>query len=104
MSRRYTKRAAAQFAVGLDFSTFPVAAGETLAASNAVGSLAVTATDAAGADASAAVIDGAPWISGTQVRWRLKAGAPAGWYELVIAAPTSDGELLVDRQRLEVLP
>ncbi len=103
MSRRYTKRAAAQFAVGLDFSTFPIVPGETLVGSNALGSLAVTATDAAGADASAAVIDGAPWISGTQVRWLLKAGTPAGWYEIVIKAPTSDDELLVDRQRLEVL-
>lgn len=104
MMRRFTKRASAQFAVAIDFSTYPITAGESLVTNGSLGSVGVLVTNQAADDVTAAAVAGAPWISGAQVRFVLKAGLPAGWYEVTAQAPTSDGEMLVDKQALEVLP
>lgn len=101
---RYTKRSAAQFAVALDFATFPITASETLLQSGDVGDIGVRVTGRDGQDVTDSAVFGAPWITGTQVRWVFRAGLPAGWYDVIVQAPTSDGELLVARKVLEVLP
>ena len=89
---RIVKRAADAFWVDLDFATWPLAVGETVVASNARGAVGVTATDSAGADVSATMIEGVE-ASGTKVKFLIKGGA-AGNYVLDVAAPTSDGEML----------
>ena len=95
-----TKRAADQFWVDVDFSTWPMAAGETVVASNARGALGVVIRDGAGADVSAAMVE-TPAASGTKVKWLLKGGA-AGTYACTVTAPTSDGELLTDTGAVRV--
>lgn len=89
---RIVKRADDAFWVDLDFSTWPLAVGETVVASNARGAVGVVARDGAGADVSAAMIEGVE-ASGTKVKWLIKGGS-AGNYTLAVTAPTSDGELL----------
>jgi hypothetical protein len=95
-----TKRAGDQFWVDLDFSTWPMAAGETVLASNARGALGVVIRDGAGADVSAAMVESAQ-ASGTKVKWLLKGGT-AGNYAWTVTAPTSDGELLTETGPLRV--
>lgn len=110
MAGRFSKRPPDDLVVAVEFGPKPSGAGalnpgETVVTSNARGSLGVTATDSAGADVSATLLEGEPWIvSGTQVAFWLVGGVPGPLYHLEITAPTSDGELLNARVALEVLP
>ena len=105
---RFVKRPPDALVVAVDFGPRPggasaLNAAETVVASNARGSLGVTAADSTGADVSAALLEGAPWIvAGTQVAFWIRAGVPGPYYSLVVTAPTSDGELLTERVALEV--
>lgn len=104
MTKKFTKRTPDAIVVAVEFSG-ALNPAETVVASNARGSLAVTATDSGGADVSAALLEGAPWIvAGTRVAFWLLSGVPWPFYRLEITAPTSDGELLAERVALEVLP
>ena len=104
MSKRFQKRPPDAIVVAVDFDTV-LNAGETVVASNARGSLGVAAADSTGADVSATLLEGAPWIvAGTQVAFWLKAGVVGPYYSVTVTAPTSDGELITERVLLEVLP
>lgn len=103
MNRRFQKRPADAIIVAVDFGRV-LNPGETVVASNARGSLGVAAADGAGANVSGTLLEGAPWIvAGTRVAFWLLAGMPGPFYEIVVTAPTSDGELITDRVLLEVL-
>lgn len=97
---RLSKYAGDAFWVDVDFSTWPMAVGETVVASNARGALGVVIKDGAGADVSAAMVEGVA-ASGTKVKWLLKAGA-VGNHVWTVTAPTSDGELLTETGPLRV--
>lgn len=102
------KRAPDAIVVAVDFGTTPtgasaINAGETVVPSNARGSLAVVATDRAGNDASATILEGDPWIvADTRVAFWILGGVAGQAFHLEVIAPTSDGELLSDRVRLEI--
>lgn len=98
---RIIKRAADAFWVDLDFATWPMASGETVVASNARGAVAVLAKDGAGADVTAAMIEGVE-ATGTRVKFLIKGGT-AGNYVLDVAAPTSDGEMLTGAMVVRVI-
>lgn len=91
----FGKRPADAFVAAVDLSTWPLAAGDTVVASNARGSLAVAVFEEAGADVTATLAPDAPWIlDGKQVAFWLLAGAAGSRYRVVVTAPTQQGELL----------
>ena len=100
----FRKRGPDQIVVAVDFSR-KLNPGETVVASNPRGSLGVAVLDGTGADVTAGLVDGPPWIaSGTQVAFWLRAGTVGPYYTVLPVAPTSDGELLTAGVALEVLP
>ena len=110
MAKQFSKRPPDAIVVAVDFGPRPgdtgaLNPGETVVASNARGSLGVVATDSAGTDVSATLLEGAPWVvAGSRVAFWLLGGVAGPYYRLEITAPTSHGELLSDRVALEVLP
>lgn len=104
VSKRFQKRPPDALDLAIDFDT-RVRPGVTVVASNARGSLSVVATDSAGTDVSATLLEGAPWIeNGTQVAFWLVNGVEGPYYSIEASAPTSDGQLITERVLLEVLP
>lgn len=104
MKQRFIKRTGDYFLAAVDFSTWPINAGETVVASNTRGTLGVVVTDSAGNDVTATLIEGAPSIVGAAiVMFWLRAGTAVSAYEVLVRAPTSDGELLTELVTLEVL-
>lgn len=80
--------------------TKALATGETLAASNANGSLTATAYDSDEVDVSATIIEGSPSISGDDVQVMVKAGS--GVYNIQFLIPTSTGQILEEDLLLTV--
>lgn len=100
----FSKRPADAFVAAVDMSPWPLAAGDTVVASNARGALGVKAYDETGVDVTASIAPDAPWIlTGTQVAFWLLAGAAGSRYRIVVTAPTQQGELLSAVTWLRVL-
>lgn len=95
------KRPGDQYVMALDFATWPLQSGETLVASNARGSLSITAVDDLGADMATMLEP--PAIVGTEVRWLIKGGTAGRQVTVRVTAPTSDDELLTDEVRVRVI-
>ena len=96
------KRAGDVFLAGVDFATWPIQPGESLVTSNARGTLSVAVKDLSGNDVTGDAIVGSPSIDGTKVVFMLGAGVAAGSYKIMVAAPTSDDELLTETVGLRV--
>ena len=102
MSELFKKRSADAIVVAVDFGG-ELNPGETLAPSNARGTLGVVAMDSTGTDVSATLLEGAPWIvARSRAAFWLLAGAPGPNYKITVTAPTSDGELITELVELEV--
>lgn len=103
MEETFRKRAPTVMVVAIDFAK-NLNPGETVVASNARGALTRTIKDAAGADVTGALSEGAPGIVGTaQVAMWLLAGVVGQVYTIETKAPTSDNELLTDVKMLEIV-
>lgn len=103
MSSRFSKRGVDQLVLAVDFAE-RLNPGETLVASNARGTLAVTVADSTGTDVTTAMIDGAPTIVGPFVKFMARGGSAGPFYQVTVVAPTSDNEILSERAPLEIRP